>query len=586
VNDSPATEGWPPRAGAVHADWPVVPGFEILEELGRGGMGVVYKARQINPGRVVALKMIRDGALAGPQQRARFRIEAEAAARVRHANVVEIYEVAEYAGRPYFVMELVEGTRLDKLLAGQPLSPERAAGLVRTLALAVQHAHQQQIVHRDLKPANILLHDPTSGADPDRFVPKITDFGLAKRLDTESTGWTPEGAVVGTPNYMAPEQAAGRVTDVGPAADVYALGVILYETLAGRPPFQADSWTEAIRQVIHEEPAPPTRLRPDVPQDLETVCLKCLEKDPGRRYASAGDLAGDLGRFLQGQPVTAVPPGPMERLARLAGRDGYQILGEVGRGPHSVVYRALYGKLKQPLAVKVFTASRCPLEEWEARLRVDADRWGTLTHPQVVPVQRAGWWDGSPYLVTEFVPQGSLAGKLTGRPWPVRQALVLVEQLALLLAYTHRQGVVHGNLKPSNVLLAASEIPRLADFRFTGSPFQDTPAGDEPADDGLGYLAPELARDPAAEARPQTDVYGLGALLYGLLAGRPPFAAASVRQTLEQIVAQPPAPLTSFNPEVTPQLEWMCLHCLEKSPWRRYARAYDVATRLRRFLNE
>jgi serine/threonine protein kinase len=577
MSDSPATGGWPPRPGEAVADYPAVPGFEILEELGRGGMGVVYKARQLDPPRLVALKMIRDGALAGPQQRARFRIEAEAAARVRHANVVQIFEVAEHSGRPYFVMELVEGTRLDTLLASQPQPVTDAAELLRTLALAVQYAHEQQIVHRDLKPANILFHGQT---------PKITDFGLAKRLDTDSTGWTPEGAVVGTPNYMAPEQAAGRVTDVGPAADVYALGVILYETLAGRPPFQADSWTEAIRQVIHDEPAPPTRLRPDVPRDLETVCLKCLEKDPGRRYASAGELAGDLCRFLEGTPVTAVPPAPLERLARLAGRDGYQILGEVGRGPRGTVYRARYGRLKQTLALKLFTASSCPLEEWEARLRVDADRWATLTHPQVVPVQRAGWWDGAPYLVTEFVPQGSLAAKLNGRPWPLRQALGLVEQLALIVAYAHRQGVVHGNLKPSNVLLAANEIPRLTDFRFTGGPFQGPQPGDESGAAGLNYLAQELARDAATAPRPQTDVYGLGALLYELLTGRPPFADAGARETLEQVVARDPATPASINREVSPELEWMCLHCLEKNPWRRYARVYDLATRLRRFLDE
>ena len=271
----PATTDSPELAGDVSADWPVVPGYEMLEELGRGGMGVVYRARQLSLKRLVALKLIRDGALAGPEQRARFRIEAEAAARMRHANVVAIYEVGEHQGRPYFAMEFVDGPTLERHLAGQPQPVRQAAELLRTLALAVQHAHTLNVVHRDLKPANILLS--ADGA------PKISDFGLAKRLDSQSTALTQEGAVVGTPGYMAPEQAGGRTKGIGPATDVFALGALLYQVLIGRPPFLANSWQHAIEQVLHDEPQPPARLRPDVPEDLETICLKCLEKDPARR---------------------------------------------------------------------------------------------------------------------------------------------------------------------------------------------------------------------------------------------------------------------------------------------------------------
>jgi serine/threonine protein kinase len=263
MTDPLPTGDWPPAAGEMPATLPTVAGYVILDELGRGGMGVVFRAWQVSLKRLVALKLIRDGALAGPQQRARFRIEAEAAARVRHPNVVTTYEVGEDQGRPYFAMEFVEDGSLEQRLAGQPQPAAQAAKLVRTLALAVQHAHTQHIVHRDLKPANVLF----SGND----TPKITDFGLAKRLDSESTAWTQEGAVLGTASYMAPEQAAGRVQEIGPAVDVYALGAILYEMLTGRPPFQADSWNATIEQVLHDEPARPTRLWPDVPRDLETV---------------------------------------------------------------------------------------------------------------------------------------------------------------------------------------------------------------------------------------------------------------------------------------------------------------------------
>jgi serine/threonine protein kinase len=592
------------------ADWPTVPGYEILEELGRGGMGVVYKARQTSLKRLVALKMIRDGALAGPQERARFRIEAEAAGRMRHPNIVQIYEVGEHAGRPYFAMELVEGGGLDQHLAGQPQPAPAAAALVRTLALAVQHAHEQKIVHRDLKPANVLLQpiatkntkshknqeeEPMAGSsDPSfgdfscfswPFLPKITDFGLAKRLDTESTAWTQDGAVVGTASYMAPEQAAGRVREVGPAVDVYALGTILYELLTGRPPFQADSWDQMVQQVLHDEPVPPARFQPGVPGDLETVCLKCLEKDPRRRYASAADLADDLGRFLEGKPVTAVPLGAVERLARLAGRDGYQIVGEVGRGPRSTVYQARYGPLNQPVALKVFPAGACTREAWEARLRRGADLWAALAHPHIVPVHQAGWWDGIPYLALEYVPHGNLATRLVGQRYPVRQALRLVEQLAEVVVYLHRQGVVHGNLKPSNVLLAADGIPRVTDFRLTGGLF----LGPLPADDqdpaGLGYLAPEMVRNPGGEPRPYTDIYGLGVILYELLAGRPPFDGTTAQEMRDQVRSQDPVPPSRFNPEVTPPLEAFCLRSLRKNPWRRYARAYDLLTRLRHFMD-
>ncbi|HEX4588896.1 MAG TPA: protein kinase [Gemmataceae bacterium] len=311
----PAEEPVPvPSLAEVH-----VPGYELLAELGRGAMGVVYRAREEKLGRVVALKMILAGGHASASDRARFKREAEAVAALRHPNIVQIYAVGETGGLPYCALEFIEGGNLAEHAAGKRLPSERAAALVEELARAVHFAHEHGIVHRDLKPANVLL-------DADG-TPKVADFGLAKKVDS-ATGPTATGAVLGTPAYMAPEQAGGAGKTVGPAADVYALGAILYDLLTGRPPFQAATPLDTILQVISTEPSPPRAVNPKVPRDLETVTLKCLRKEPGKRYASAAELAEDLRRWQAGEPVTARPQGRGERLMRgLKRRRGWLIAG-------------------------------------------------------------------------------------------------------------------------------------------------------------------------------------------------------------------------------------------------------------------
>jgi hypothetical protein len=295
---------------------PVVRGYEILGLLGRGGMGVVYKARQTALKRLVALKMIPSADFASPQELSRFRAEAEAIARLRHPNIGQVYEVGEERGCPFFSLEFMEGGSLAARIDGTPQPPREAGGLVAVLARATHAAHQAGIVHRDLKPANVLLAacGVATDATPQAAlpVPKITDFGLAKRLDGGSDQ-THSGVILGTPSYMAPEQAEGRVKEVGPAADIYALAAILYELLTGRPPFKAATSRDMIEQVCTREPVPPSQLQPTVPRDLETVCLKGLRKDAARRYATAQDLADDLQRWLEGRPILARPVPAWER---------------------------------------------------------------------------------------------------------------------------------------------------------------------------------------------------------------------------------------------------------------------------------
>jgi tetratricopeptide (TPR) repeat protein len=287
--------------------------YGILRRLGAGGMGVVFLARQRRPQRLVALKVLPPGS-GGGQRLARFRDEAEVIARLEHPHIVQVFEVGEHQGRPCFAMEYLKGGSLAQKLAAAPLTPRDAACVVRTLAQAMHHTHVQGILHRDLKPANVLL-----SADGQ---PKITDFGLAKQFQTEADTApgqrTDSGVILGTPAYMAPEQAAGRA--VGPAADVYALGAILYECLTGRPPFRAASLLQTLDLVRSQDPVPPGRLQPGLPRDLQTICLKCLEKDPVKRYISAEALTDDLGRFLRGEPILARPVSVRERLWKWARR--------------------------------------------------------------------------------------------------------------------------------------------------------------------------------------------------------------------------------------------------------------------------
>jgi serine/threonine protein kinase/tetratricopeptide (TPR) repeat protein len=388
------------------AEAPVaVPGYEVVRELGRGGMGVVYQVWHARLNRSAALKMILAGAHAGPEELARFRTEAEAVARLQHPNIVQIYDVGEHAGRPYLVLEYVEGGTLAKKLQGTPLPGRQAAALVESMARAVHHAHQRGVVHRDLTPGNVLLasrHDTEgaasgnettiAGQQPHANFPKITDFGLAKLIIGGVAG-TQTGAILGTPSYMAPEQAGGRSKEVGPATDVYALGAIFYECLTGRPPFKAQTALDTLLQVTGAEPVPPARLQPAVPRDLETICLKCLQKAAGKRYGSALALADDLRRFRMGEPIQARPVSLAERLWRwsLRNRSVACLLTAVAVSLLAGTGVATYFAVRAEAALRAETRrraqARAALDEMSSQLIED---WlARRTAKELTPAQKA-----------------------------------------------------------------------------------------------------------------------------------------------------------------------------------------------------
>ncbi|HUR55687.1 MAG TPA: serine/threonine-protein kinase, partial [Gemmataceae bacterium] len=336
LTDSPTIVGGTtanrPRYGPIS-----IPGYEILEELGRGGMGVVYKARQRNLNRLVALKVILAGPYASEIDKGRFKLEAESAGRLRHPNIVQVYDVGEHAGFGYIAFELVEGVNLRYLLDGRPLSAREAARVVAAVARAIHHAHENGIIHRDLKPGNILLAGMTAhgstvvtqesatdsalrSPESRPVIPKVTDFGLAKELASDS-GLTITGMACGTPNYMSPEQVRGASGAVDARTDVYGLGAILFEVLSGRPPFAGVEPARIMELILNSDPPPLRRENPDTPRDLEVITAKCLEKDPARRYQTATEVADDLERYLAGRPVLARAVGVAERAWRWSRRN-------------------------------------------------------------------------------------------------------------------------------------------------------------------------------------------------------------------------------------------------------------------------
>jgi serine/threonine protein kinase len=551
--DAPTAGNAPPTAlrseqgGEAAAGWPAIPGYEVLAQLSPGGMGIVYRARQVDVDRTVALKMMRSGLDAGPEERARFRVEAEAIASLSHPHIIQIHACGEWNGQPFLAMEFAEGGSLAQRLEGGPLPPASAAELVETLARAVQFVHEHGIIHRDLKPANVLLTE--------LGVPKLADFGLAKRPDQDQ-GLTRSQAVLGTASYMAPEQAAGNKQALGPAADIYALGAILYEVLTGQPPFRAETRELTIHQVLSEEPHPPTRVRSEVPAELDAICLKCLEKEPGRRYASALALADDLRRYQNREPISIPCQGIHERRTRLARRQGYEIREVLASEGHAVVYKATHLALQRTVVLEFLPTREHSDAEAISHFRSQAEAAAQLHHPNIVELYDFGELDGEPFIAREYVEGHSLSADLAGPAPPADQTAALVETLARAVQQAHLQRLVHGHLEAGQVLRQRDGTLKLLGFGPTRSQ--------------TGSPAPEQLQARLDLVGAATDVYALGLLLFELVARRPlpPDTEASLR---------------TLRPEVPADLDAICRKCLEEEPAARYPSAAALAEDLRRF---
>ncbi|MBV9123279.1 MAG: serine/threonine protein kinase, partial [Planctomycetes bacterium] len=537
------------------------------------------------------------------------------AAMLDHPNLCRVYDVGQIQGIHYLTMAYIEGQPLSEFAGSGLRLPQRGvAALVRKVALALAAAHARGVIHRDLKPSNIMINQEGQ--------PIIMDFSLALRLNAGDTRLTRSGMKLGTPAYMSPEQVDGNVDSMGPACDIYSLGVILYELLAGQRPFQG-KLDVLVDQIRTQEPSPPSGHRPGVDPRLERICLKAMAKKIKDRYASMAQMAAALHDYLRVsarktgvRPASGSPPSvpgvepkidphqksPLvfqsvgtSRAAEDGQEDwgwarqaGYAILEISGCSLLGMVYKAwewAHHRLVTllPIPAEAITGPRAL-----PSVRAEAEKILRLRHSHIVQVYRFGEQDGQLYFATEFGIGGSLDQSLVGTPLLINPAVKMVETLARAIHHAHEQGVVHRDLRPCNVLLSAGGIPKITGFGLAHLLERKEP---ETSRRGLrlflsNYMAPEQTDVGIGEIGPATDVHALGAILYELLTGQPPFLANTVLDTLEQVRSRKPVPPRHLHMELPCELEAICLRCLEKDPRKRPASALVLAEELSWFLTE
>lgn len=552
--------------------------YQVLKKLGQGGMGCVLMAQDTELNRKVAVKipLFQGGDSAVLAER--FRREAQAAAALHHPQVCPIYDVGEVDGVRYLTMAFIEGQTLEEYAKGQPLPMDDAVRIVSLLAQGLQEAHEHGIIHRDLKPANILMNK--------RAEPVITDFGLAVIKDAEQDRLTRTGSTVGTPCYMAPEQVKGDIDNIGPASDLYSLGVIFYELLVGEPPFRG-TILSLIHAHLNEEPPPPSQLNAQVLPEIEALCLKCLAKNPADRFSSAKELvkaADALRKLVAGfSGALTTPEGST------VGQ--YRLVERIGSGAMGIVYRAVHRQLDREVALKVLSPSATANASYLARFQREIKVVGKLTHANIVAAHDAGLVDGVHYLTMELVRGSNLEELIQQQgPLPVPEACEIIRQAALGLQHAHEHGLVHRDMKPTNLMVTQDGLVKVLDLGLALlDPAQHDATMLTKNDELMGtldYMAPEQAQNSRVDIR--ADLYGLGATLYEMLSGRPPLESedGSISSKLQALRVQAPSPMKGLRPDVPDGLVELINRLLSKSPDQRPAKPAELVGLLQPFCRE
>ncbi|HEY7216051.1 MAG TPA: protein kinase, partial [Thermoanaerobaculia bacterium] len=560
--------------------------YQILERLGGGGMGVVYKARDLRLDRLVALKFLASQRGAPEEQKRRFIREAKAASSLDHPNLCTIFEIGETEdGALFIAMALYAGETLRDRVARGPLPLAEAVEIAGQIAAGLARAHERGIVHRDVKPANVIVTAEGQA--------KLLDFGIAKLADQSRL--TRAGTAMGTTAYISPEQLFGE--PAGPAADVWSLGVVLYQSVTGRLPFEAASEKEMARAIVEHEPRPLAALRPGVPAALQRIVTRALAKRPAERYARMEALRADLVSLAAelGSPPAAadedrtlleIPaaapsrPGPREAALLAPTAGPFEVLEPLGGGGMGIVCKARDTRLDRVVALKFLPWELTRDPDAKRRFMQEAHAASALEHPNICTILEVGETsDGRLYLAMPCYDGETLRRKLERGPLPVEEAMEIAEQIARGLAKAHRGGIVHRDVKPANLVVTEDGVVKILDFGLaklagevaishTGSS-AGTPA----------YMSPEQARGEEVDAR--TDLWSLGVVLYEMLAGRRPFRAEAEQAVLYAILNQRPQPLREVRPEVPPELERIVGRLLAKEPVERYASADEVFADLR-----